>query len=253
MFSRAIRILKCFRRNPDHVDERTNWSADSPEQIGVNMPKITLDDFRASIESHATEWGLVDHTLYELCRSHHDHNDIATISAKVLFIGRGFASGLERHVRSDQTQGSPIGKMVGHLYDKRDEIDRIIDRLASLVEPLNEEMLALVVSEHGKFCQLISKISRGENKLASFASKYLHFHVPAVPIFDSYASKQAWKMRDRDTLIAFEKPAESHDGYYWYALCFFQHYRHLRAIADDITVRQAEALLLWLATRADVE
>ncbi len=205
---------------------------------------ITLDDFLASIESHANEWGLVDQTLYDLCQRHRTHRNVAAVSAKVLLIGRGFASGLERHVRSDQTQGSAIGKMVAHLHNERVTIDRIIKRLASLQEPLDKECLEIVVSEHGRFCHLISRISRSENQLASFASKYLHFHAPVVPIYDSYACKQAWRMRDKKALISFEKSADSHDGYYWYALCFLQHYHHLRGIARNVTVRQAEAYLL---------
>jgi hypothetical protein len=109
-----------------------------------------------------------------------------------------------------------------------------------------------VVSEHGKFCKLLVQISRDGNVPASFASKYLHFHCPVVPIYDSWAYDQAWRRRKRDGLQAFEKPTDAHDDYYWYALCFWQHYSDVRALVPTATVRMAEFYLLWLAGESTV-
>lgn len=42
-------------------------------------------------------WGLIDDVLYRLCRGFPDHEGVrATVSAKVVMIGRVYAAGLER-------------------------------------------------------------------------------------------------------------------------------------------------------------
>jgi hypothetical protein len=216
------------------------------------MP-LDIDDLRACIESHCQFWGALDDVLYGLCKKYPFHDDLPGVNAKVILIGRSFATGVERHISSDGTQGSSIEKLAHYLYEARSEVDETIKRLAALREPLNPEMLQLIVSEHGKYCRLISKIAREENALASFASKYLHFHCPVVPIYDSWVSKQAWRMRQKAGLGVFEAPEDAHDGYYWYILCFWQLYSQFRASIPEVNVRLAEAYLLWLASRRPPE
>jgi hypothetical protein len=210
---------------------------------------LDIDDMRACIEAHRQAWGAVDEVLYGLCREYPFHHLLRGINAKVILIGRSFATGVERHISSDGTQGSSIGKLAEHLHAAHTEVDETIERLATLREPLNPEKLQVIVGEHGRFCRLISKIAREENALASFASKYLHFHCPVVPIYDSWVCKQAWRMRQKAGLRVFDAPAEAHDGYYWYTLCFWQLYSQVRGAIPDVNVRLAEAYLLWLASR----
>jgi hypothetical protein len=150
---------------------------------------LDVNDFRACIEAHRDGWDVVDQILYALCGEYPDHDRLPGVNAKVLLIGRGFATGVERHIYSEGTQGSSIATLVNHLYLNRREVDGIITCLREVREPLDPKKLRAIVSEHGKFCQLISKIARKENSLASFASKYLHFHCPVVPIYDSWACK----------------------------------------------------------------
>jgi len=208
---------------------------------------IDVNVFHSCVESHLQKWGLVDEILYKLCSEHRSHDDLPGICAKVLLIGRGFASGVERHISSDGAQGSSIEKLALHLFTYRDEIDEIINRLARLEEPLDIQKLSIIIEEHGKFCQIMSKITRNEISPVSFASKYLHFHCPIVPIYDSWVSKHAWRMRKDDELQRFEKSGDGHDEYYWYSVCFWQQYTSLREVSSKITVRLTEVYILWLA------
>jgi hypothetical protein len=190
--------------------------------------------------------------LYELCRNHPGHDALSVVNAKSLLIGRAFATGIERHIKSSGSQGSSIGQLAAHLHRNSQVVDGIIKRLRKFKEPLNLHSLSVVVSEHGKFCKLLVKISRNGNVPASFASKYLHFHCPVVPIYDRWAYDQARRRRKPEGLRAFEKPADAHGHYYWYSLCFWQHYCHLRALVPTVTVRMAEFYLLWLAGESTV-
>jgi hypothetical protein len=206
------------------------------------------DDFLECIEAHRNGWDAVDEVLYALCEKHPTHSRLPGVQAKVLLIGRGFATGVERHIYSEKTQGSSISTLVRHLHSHHREADEIVSRLRKIREPLDIEKLEAIVVEHGKFCRLLSKISRKENSLASFASKYLHFHSPTVPIYDSWVCNQAWRMRDKNGLQAFNEPNAAHSGYYWYSLCFWQMYCKLRAVTPKANVRLAEIYLLWLAS-----
>jgi hypothetical protein len=191
---------------------------------------------------------LTDRTLYELCRQEPLHNALSAVNAKALLIGRGFATGIERHIKSSGGQGSSMGQLAAHLHKNSTLVDGIISRLSKFQEPLDLDALPVVVREHGKFCKLLAKISRNGNLPASFASKYLHFHCPVVPIYDRLASQQAWRMRSPEGFLAFKRPAEAHEGYYWYSLCFWQVYSGVRALVAKATVRMAEFYLLWLAS-----
>jgi hypothetical protein len=216
--------------------------APSPQPLDVN-------DFQSAVDSHARDWGVTDCVLYDLCRRHPGHREISAVSAKSLLIGRGFMTGIERHIKSSGSQGSSIAQLAAHLHGNSSVVDGIISRLSKLRQPLDLQSLAIVVRKHGKFCELLAQISRDGNVPASFASKYLHFHCPAVPIYDSWVCKQARRMRRHEGLPAFKKPDGSHDGYYRYSLCFWEVYSCIRARVPATTIRLAEYYLLWLAVQ----
>jgi hypothetical protein len=214
----------------------------------ANIPRpLDVRHFRSAVDSHAQAWGVTDGVLYDLCRNHQDHGALSAANAKALLIGRTFATGIERHIKSAGSQGSSIGQLASYLYRKSALVDGIIARLRVLKEPLDLQSLPVVVSEHGKFCKLLARICRNGNVPASFASKYLHFHCPVVPIYDRWASDEAWRRRKREGLQTFKKPPDAVDNYYWYSLCFWQHYSAIRALVPTATVRMAEFYLLWLA------
>ncbi len=141
--------------------------------------------------------------------------------------------------------------MATHLFEHGNEADAAISGLRQLAEPLNTKKLSKIVTCHGRFCALVSRIARDGRELVSFASKYLHFHAPVVPIYDSWAYGQAWRMRNREGLAAlshsFPCPSSASTSFYWYCLCFWQLYSELLSRTDDVNVRLAECYLMWLA------
>jgi hypothetical protein len=87
---------------------------------------IDVNSFLAAADAHERQWGLCDRTLYELCRTYPTHQDIAAVNAKLLFIGRVFASGVERNIRSANTQGSSLSTLAIHLNVNRVTLDGIV-------------------------------------------------------------------------------------------------------------------------------
>jgi hypothetical protein len=209
--------------------------------------KLDLADYLAFVDYHEREWALLDQTLHRLCNEHPYHSDSGAVHAKLWLIGRSFATGVERHIKSTGTQGSSLTKMATHLLQEHEAVDALFQQVRQLNEPLNLDSLARIVAIHGTFCELVSRIAHGGKVLVSFASKYMHLHAPIVPIYDSWASKQAWRMRRSEGLKSFPTPAGANENYYGYCLCFWQHYSDLRAMTDRVTVRHAESYLLWLA------
>jgi hypothetical protein len=218
-----------------------------------NLPVLDIEMFDSAFKAHGEDWGITDDTLYELCRKHSRHHALESVNAKALLIGRGFATGIERHITSSGVQGSSIGQLANHLHTNNAEVDSIIGRLGKLQEPLDVQALSVVVTEHGHFCELLANICRNKNQPASFASKYLHFHCPIVPIYDSWVYQKAWSMRRPEGFPAFDKPDGVHNEYYQYCVCFWQVYSALRALTPKANVRRAEFFLLWLANGGEAE
>ncbi len=203
------------------------------------------------ILSDRTDWSRSFFNLQlaagHLRKRHPNHTHIGEITAKLWLIGRGFATGVERQIRSTRKQGGSLWKMVLHLKKHGKSIDEIVRRLKKIHEPLNVEKLRVVIAEHGRFCRIVSRIARRRHSLVSFASKYLHFHAPIVPMYDSWVGLQAWRMRGKENLDWFGCPKKANAAYYWYCVCFWQMYSELRRMTKPVNVRQAESYLMWLA------
>jgi hypothetical protein len=82
--------------------------------------------------------------------------------------------------------------------------------LSGVEEPLDEEKLKVVATAHGPLCRLLCPVLREGVSPRSFAAKYLQFHRPAVPIYESYAF---WKLtrlcRWRHEFNLYSNPRES--------------------------------------------
>jgi hypothetical protein len=77
--------------------------------------------------------------------------------------------------------------MAEHLMAHHEQIDPLVQQLRKFVEPLDPDKLSEIVAIHGEFCKLASRIAHRGRVLASFASKYLHFHAAIVPMYDRFA------------------------------------------------------------------
>lgn len=215
--------------------------------------EINVPDYKECCCYYRDNWALTDRTLYDLCERYPAHNDPAAVNAKVLLIGRGFASGIERNIPSKRSMGSALGQLATHLIEQHDAVDGILSQLAKTKEPLTADAIPIIVAAHGRFCQLLRQITQKKKGVRSFASKYLHFHCPRVPMIDSNSYACAWKMRSpgrkswarMKEAFAWTEPADW--DYYCFVLCFWHVYTYLQERRLEVSVRLVDQYLLWHA------
>lgn len=134
-----------------------------------------------AIADYRATWNPVDVELYELCRRRPSQSDFPDVYTKVAVIGRVYEAGISRAWRGD---GEPESGVAYGLIDVADLIKKGLDSIAD--RPLDRPTAAEIVELHGHVTRAISCRS-GNVWLASFVSKYLHFHCSQVPIYDSNA------------------------------------------------------------------
>jgi hypothetical protein len=200
------------------------------KKIIENYDQICLD--------YKKQWALQDKVLYDLCKKYPDHSSQDRINAKLCLIGRTYATGIERKVQSSGEPGSSIEKLAYYFFKNRGKIDAIIGRVKRIKEPLNPKKIKNILQEHGNFVNLTAKRLRKRESARSFASKYLHFHSPIVPLFDSWAyskliSLYPWK----DSYEIFSIPEGADENYYDFLLRFWQCYSELKEKGKKVTVR----------------
>lgn len=178
-----------------------------------------LQLYREAAREHREKWALVQTELCSLCRRHPAHTDKNVLFAKLLIIGRSYATGIERQIANrGKRRGRAIEILGDHLWKQRDKLDRIIASVASVDEPLNAAATRTILDAHGRLVRLIETVTEKQGRgtcARSFASKYLHFHNPAVPIYDSYAAKAARTHRFPRGRVssAFARPTDCDEKY----------------------------------------
>jgi hypothetical protein len=159
---------------------------------------ISWKKYEKSCQDYQKNWALLNQTLYDLCKNYRDHQEMSAINAKLRLIGRTLATGIERMIESTGEQGSSLDQLAYHIHKNHKKMDSIFTHLSMIAEPLNSEKLRAIVDEHGRFLKLLAPKMRKGVSPRSFASKYMHFHCPAVPIYDSYASSKLFSYRWND-------------------------------------------------------
>lgn len=208
--------------------------------------KISLRNYEKSCEDYQKHWAPLNETLYSLCKKYPDHTDIAGINAKFWIIGRTLATGIERMMKSTGVQGSSLIQLSNHIYKNRVAVDAIFNHLASVAEPLTPEKLETIAIAHGRFTKVLAKKARRSRSPRSFASKYMHFHNRAVPIYDSNASGEISRIcRWNDEYEVFKRPKEADEEYYYFILRFWQLYRKFKESVKSVNVRLLDSYLLW--------
>ena len=209
---------------------------------------INKKEYQAACKDYENNWALLNDTLYGLCRNNPGHSSLSVINAKFYIIGRTYAAGIERIRRKSDDENADLRDLVKHIYRNRQSVDPILECLSKIKEPLTSESLKTIIVAHGVFLNLLKK-GLGGRAPRSFASKYLHFHCPVVPIFDSIASKelsygQRWNMAFE--LFAIPKGADR-DYYYRFAMRFWRHYNDATEKGLEPTARLIDNYLLWMA------
>jgi len=204
-----------------------------------------------AVAAFQRDWGAVDEVLYGLCRDHPGHGDRRAVAAKVVLIGRAYSAGLERQVEVPEG-GQAISAIVDHVVAHSGEIDDMLGDLHAVSEPLTAIGMETIVSVHGRFTALLTSATRGGSVPRSFASKYLHFHNPAVPLYDSYAlAGLRRRVRWDRSQLPFACPAggdDVEDGYYQFCVRFWRLVEACRKAGVAVTVKSLDSCLWSVPT-----
>ena len=187
--------------------------------------KFSAADYLRAVAEYDRLWRLADEALYRLCREHPGH-DPASVRAKLLIVGRSYATGIERTIRSNGTQANALTRLAEHFDGLSSGLDRLLHRLASVAEPLTTASLRAILDVHGQLVAHVRPLTRAALSPRSFASKYLHFHCPAVPIFDSFVQSAIPKLVRWQDALAVVPREDAFDREYWsFAMRFWNLYQ----------------------------
>ncbi len=211
------------------------------------MYEIPERDYEGSVTNYKDQWRTLDGVLYTLCRDYPGHDRIDGINAKLNIIGRTYSTGIERRIKSEGTQGSSMLKLADYFFKHRAEIDSLIEHISALMEPLTWKGIVGILIAHGRLVQLLTGITQYGYRPRSFVSKYLHFHNPVFPIYDSVASGEIRRIVPlRSVLnIDFDVDGVSDSEYNDYVKRFFALYLHSIERGLPITVCSLDFYLMW--------
>ncbi len=218
--------------------------------MDAGWSKSDLIDYKKAKRERLKLYSRVDDVLYDMCREWPDHKNIGTVQAKVRIIGRVYAAGLERKGERDKLKG--IYETIAEIFhENRAWIDSEIEELNKF-KTISKSSYDRILSVHGNMVKLLRKETRSKLHFRSFVSKYLHFHVPIVPLFDSVASKTInrsdwypWKKSKGHILIPRRR--EYDPAYYRFFEQFSLYFLDLKEKKLNPTVRDADWYLIWSA------
>ena len=208
------------------------------------MYQFSASDYYASREDYAQNWKTVDQILYRLCSEYPLHSDLPSVTAKVVIIGRAYATQIERKVSTKRTQGSSISQVAALFFDHHAEMDQWFVRIGKITGNLTASNISEILTIHGLILGLLAKLTIRKQSVRTFVSKYMHFHNPVVPIYDSVADGFL------PQLISLEDiqipAAECVDvTYARYAYGFLKLYQSATSQGVPVTMRLLDSYLMW--------
>ncbi len=214
--------------------------------------RFSPENYERAVAYYRETWEAADRALYDLCRRYPGQCDKAGVYAKLFIIGRAYMTGIERKISSDGTSASSLIQVAEHMLRNKTSLQEIFASLADVAEPLTPESLRKIIHAHGQFVRLLQRITRNEESPRSFCSKYMHFHCPAVPLFDDKVMKALPKLvRWQKSFQLFDLPNDADEYYAWYVLRFWQLYQQIVAAGKTPTVKHVDQYLLWGADGAE--
>lgn len=153
------------------------------------MELVTICDRFRSLKHSTTEpYAFTEqggnNVLYDLCKRYPGHRHIDEIVAKIWLIGRSYAASIERRQNKKESSDRFYVTVAKRLINS--EIDKYIDTIPN-EDKLNKINLFSICKAHRYLSEIFYELTMKYK--ASLASKYLHFHKPIVPIYDSRANK----------------------------------------------------------------
>jgi hypothetical protein len=138
------------------------------------------------------KWILGNGVLYNMCLNYPNHTDPEEIRAKLWLIGRSYAVAIERRKTKNNINDDFYDEVIEKFieFNKLHNFDERIKKLKN--KDFNEETLRDMLLLHAELTNFFYELTELEKR--SLASKYLHFHVPIFPIYDSRASSSINKL-----------------------------------------------------------
>ncbi len=204
-----------------------------------------LHRYEVTVRDYEQNWVALNKVLYDLCRRYPDHQRRDGVNAKLWVIGRTYATGIERQIRTQGTQGSSMTQLADHIWNHRRQVDTSLQPLGAVKEPLDVEKIKLILMAHGQLLSVIQPLLRTKLSPRTFVSKYLHFHCPAVPIYDNVAVsalRGLCPLRKNFQVIVLPKQADGQYGRY--VLRFWQLYQDMRHRGEPVSVKLLDEFLL---------
>jgi hypothetical protein len=150
--------------------------------LQVNFPDSSL----LQKDGKKDPWYSGNEVLYNMCSAYFTHDNEQEIIAKVWLIGRAYSVALERRQKGDNTINDDFYIRDITRVFKNSRIDQWLFNLAKIQE-ITVGSLPSILEAHHDLVSILEPITKYENR--SFASKYLHFHLPHLFfIYDSRAS-----------------------------------------------------------------
>jgi len=204
--------------------------------------------YQESWDYYEETWETYNTVLYDMCAVRPTHDSLKDVVAKVGIVARAYAAGLERHGDPDGP-GAIVG-VSRALHRSAGEVDGLLSELRGVAgddDALDLAGLTEMVRIHGAVQRLTADATR--SAVRSWVSKYLHFHAPGVPLFDSRARTELDARYDRRKARNkhFPRP-EGADFQYW-SFCnrFLSMWLEARDIGLDVSVRRLDQHLLYRA------
>ncbi len=207
------------------------------------------EEYRQAVDDYEKGWQATDTALYDLCRRYPNHTDRGGVNAKLWIIGRTYATGIERKIRTNNQQGGSMSKLAECLSKHAIRLDALFSRLRDVQEPLDISKLRTIIDIHGQFIALIQpELRHTHHSPRSFASKYMHFHCRAVPIIDTFADWALRKAARWQKSFWLFNPATGGDEYYaTYVFRFWHLYQEAIAVGVKPKVKHLDYFLLCAA------
>jgi transposase-like protein len=146
------------------------------------------DEYRRAWEDYRKRWQEVDRDLYALA-SRRGNRRFEDVYPKVVLINRVYSAGLARSLGA-----AGEDSVAQHLVSAADAFEDVLSQIPQ-GSTLSDEALPPILNAHAAVAGI--ERSQGGKWLHSFASKYLNFHRPCVPISDdrARASMARWTLQ----------------------------------------------------------
>lgn len=138
-----------------------------------------------------TYWNVGNNVLYKLCVDNFEHKEVNKILAKVWLIGRAYSVALERIKKKMVNNDSYYIDTIAPAF-LNSRIDTYLNDLSNIKE-IDSNNIQQVLECHYYITKMIYDFTNDNKR--SFASKYLHFHLPNLFfIYDSRANTSLSKL-----------------------------------------------------------